>query len=162
MWRFASNVQRVVTSTSRRLPSQTTALTTCNPLTVCGSDLVADNTIHLNISSSCRQFVSESLNQVNNCHSAFASTTLNNNTKRCKSTAMMPPEEEPAMGESLDESGYLGMTLNAKVYDVAIETELQHAKSLSTVSAIKNIKFVLLTSCCRDGLFYLWKHLIIR
>ena len=75
---------------------------------------------------------------------------------------MMPPEEEPEMGESLDESGYLGMTLNAKVYDVAIETELQHAKSLSTVSAIKNIKFVLLTSCCRDGLFYLWKHLIIR
>lgn len=40
------------------------------------------------------------------------------------------------MGESLDESGYLGMILNARVYDVAVETELQHAKSLSQVSVI--------------------------
>ena len=38
------------------------------------------------------------------------------------------------MGESLDEGGYLGRILNAKVYDVAVETELQHAKNLSVVS----------------------------
>lgn len=62
--------------------------------------------------------------------------TATKNTNRYKSTAMIPPEEEPAMGESLDESGYLGMILNAKVYDVAVETELQHAKSLSLVSLI--------------------------
>lgn len=62
--------------------------------------------------------------------------TATKNTKRYKSTAMIPPEEEPAMGESLDESGYLGMILNAKVYDVAVETELQHAKSMSLVSLI--------------------------
>ena len=30
--------------------------------------------------------------------------------------------------------GYLGKILNAKVYDVAVETELQHAKNLSQVS----------------------------
>jgi len=30
--------------------------------------------------------------------------------------------------------GYLSRILNARVYDVAIETELQHAKNLSTVS----------------------------
>ena len=33
-----------------------------------------------------------------------------------------------------DDDGYLGMMLNAKVYDVALETELQHAKNLSRVS----------------------------
>ena len=32
--------------------------------------------------------------------------------------------------------GYLGRILNAKVYDVAVETELQHAKNLSQVSRI--------------------------
>lgn len=30
-------------------------------------------------------------------------------------------------------NGYLGKILNAKVYDVAVETELQHAKNLSKV-----------------------------
>lgn len=32
-----------------------------------------------------------------------------------------------------DDDGYLGMILNAKVYDVAVETELQHAPSLSAL-----------------------------
>mmetsp|Transcript_26296 Transcript_26296/g.54457 ORF Transcript_26296/g.54457 Transcript_26296/m.54457 type:complete len:113 (-) Transcript_26296:570-908(-) len=30
-------------------------------------------------------------------------------------------------------NGYLGKILNAKVYDVAVETDLQHAKNLSKV-----------------------------
>lgn len=36
---------------------------------------------------------------------------------------------------SLGDNGYLGKILNAKVYDVAIETELQHAENLSQVSS---------------------------
>jgi hypothetical protein len=77
-----------------------------------------------------------SVSRSNNHHAACAptATTTLKNTNRYKSTAIIPPEEEPAMGESLDESGYLGMILNAKVYDAAIETELQHAKSMSLVS----------------------------
>ncbi|KAL7539442.1 hypothetical protein ACHAWF_006410 [Thalassiosira exigua] len=37
-----------------------------------------------------------------------------------------PPAAIPPVGD-----GYLGKILNAKVYDVAVETELQHAKNLS-------------------------------
>ncbi len=82
--------------------------------------------------------MSSSVHRCSNYHAAYArptaTTTSSKNMKRYKSTAIIPPEEEPVMGESLDESGYLGMILNAKVYDVAVETELQHAKSLSLVS----------------------------
>jgi hypothetical protein len=137
MWRFfPSNYQRVVSS-ARRLPSQTTvALTSCNP---CSN--IVGNTTAVVVSGPCRRHVSS-----NNHHAAYASTTAMTttlkNTNRYKSTmerrstvrSIIPSEEEPAMGESLDESGYLGMILNAKVYDVAVETELQHAKSLSLVS----------------------------
>jgi hypothetical protein len=135
MWRFPSNYQRVV-STARLLPSQTTvALTSCNPL--CASSNIVGNTTDV-VSVSCRRHVSSDRRSNNNKYHAAASaptatTTSIKNTNRYKSTAIIPPEE-PAMGESLDESGYLGMILNAKVYDVAVETELQHAKSLSLVS----------------------------
>lgn len=37
---------------------------------------------------------------------------------------------------SLGDNGYLGKILNAKVYDVAVETELQHAENLSQVSIV--------------------------
>jgi hypothetical protein len=139
MWRFPSNYQRVV-STVRRLPSTQTsvALTSCNQLF--DTSNIVGNTICV-VSASCRRHAS-SFRQKNDYHRAAAyaqnatttTTTSKKNTNRYKSTAIIPPEEEPAMGESLDESGYLGMILNAKVYDVAIETELQHAKSLSLVS----------------------------
>ncbi|KAK1744438.1 threonine ammonia-lyase [Skeletonema marinoi] len=129
MWRFPSNYQRVVMSTARRLSSHTSVapLTSCNPLS--SSNIVGGNTT--DVSGPCRRYVSSSVNRSNNHHAAYAPTATLKNTNRCKSTAIIPPEEEPAMGESLDESGYLGMILNAKVYDAAIETELQHAKSMS-------------------------------
>jgi len=134
MWRSPSNYQRVVMSTARRLSSHTTVapLTSCNPLS--SSNIVGGNTT--DVSGPCRRYVSSSVNRSNNHHAACAptATTTLKNTNRYKSTAIIPPEEEPAMGESLDESGYLGMILNAKVYDAAIETELQHAKSMSLVS----------------------------
>lgn len=42
--------------------------------------------------------------------------------------------EQSCRGSSQTVCGYLGKILNAKVYDVAVETELQHAKNLSQVS----------------------------
>ncbi len=138
LWRFPSNYQRVVSSTARRLTSQTTVvpLTSCNP--ICSSSNVAvGNTT--DVSVTYRRQVSSSVHRCNNYQAMYA-PTAKKNTKRYKSTAMIPPEEEPAMGESLDESGYLGMILNAKVYDVAVETELQHAKSLSLVSVLTDMR----------------------
>jgi hypothetical protein len=48
------------------------------------------------------------------------------------STTLTPPP--PTTSSSLGDNGYLGNILNAKVYDVAVETELQHAENLSQVS----------------------------
>ena len=147
MWRFPSNYQRVVMSTARRLSSHTSVapLTSCNPLS--SSNIVGGNTT--DVSGPCRRYVSSSVNRSNNPHAAYAPTATLKNTNRCKSTAIIPPEEEPAMGESLDESGYLGMILNAKVYDAAIETELQHAKSMSLVSFSRWIVLFCRTcDCC--------------
>jgi hypothetical protein len=45
---------------------------------------------------------------------------------------------------TLGDDGYLGKILNAKVYDVAIETELQYAENLSRVSECGGVVRVLL------------------
>lgn len=45
-----------------------------------------------------------------------------------------------ASSSSLGDNGYLGKILNAKVYDVAVETELQHAENLSQVSSSVEMK----------------------
>ncbi|KAL9178927.1 hypothetical protein ACHAXT_011900 [Thalassiosira profunda] len=50
---------------------------------------------------------------------------------RCKSTQANGEDREDVGEPALATDGYLGMILNAKVYDAAIETELQHAKNLS-------------------------------
>lgn len=46
--------------------------------------------------------------------------------------------------------GYLNKILNSKVYDVAIETELQHAKNLSRVSDRSGLAFREITSQSLD------------
>ena len=44
-------------------------------------------------------------------------------------------ESKPVLLNSKEHAvGYLSKVLNARVYDAAIETELQHAKNLSAVS----------------------------
>ena len=113
------------------------------------SNIVNGTNATANISATYKRRVSLSSSTIHQ-HSSFshattyAPTTLKNIYRYKSSTAaIIPPEEEPAMGESLDESGYLGMILNARVYDVAVETELQHAKSLSQVSGIEEVIFVL-------------------
>ena len=153
MWKFPLNYQRVVSSTARRLPSQTTVvpLTSCNPHLCSINNIISGNNAARNISGTYQRQVSSSIHQFNGYHATYVPTALKN-TNRYKSTAaIIPPEEEPAMGESLDESGYLGMILNARVYDVAVETELQHAKSLSKVSVILRR---------RDELFFAAVHVI--
>jgi hypothetical protein len=123
-----------------RLPSQTSvALTTSSsPLANSNRDnnhsksascYIPCRQTSYNLQPICRDSSSSS-NRYNNNVVALAS----HSTRRYKSTAAISPDEEPVMGESLDEGGYLGRILNAKVYDVAVETELQHAKNLSVVS----------------------------
>jgi len=49
-----------------------------------------------------------------------------------------PDRETPVLLNSKEHAvGYLNKILNARVYDAAIETQLQEAKSLSMVSGIK-------------------------
>lgn len=140
------NNQRVVLSATRSLSSQKTVapLTSlCNSYYLCStsSNIVNGTNAAADISATYKRRVSSSsaIHQHISCSHAttYAPTTLKNiNRYKSSTAAIIPPEEEPAMGESLDESGYLGMILNARVYDVAVETELQHAKSLSKVSVI--------------------------
>lgn len=139
MWRFPTNYQRVVSTA--RLPSQTSvALTTsCSPLANSTRD--NNNKKFASCYIPCRQ-TSYNLQPISPICRDSSSNSYNHNvvalashsTRRYKSTAAISPDEEPVMGESLDEGGYLGRILNAKVYDVAVETELQHAKNLSVVS----------------------------
>ena len=142
MWRFPSNYQKKVVSAAARLvpsSSRTPVASTascCNPLTCSNGNKALFGNTPPNVSDvPCyrrhhHDFVSN--------HSAATNyIDYNNATKRYKSTAIIsPPEEEPAMGESIDEGGYLGRILNARVYDVAVETELQHAKNLSKVRLV--------------------------
>lgn len=133
MWRFPTNYQRVLSTA--RLPSQTSvALTTSTPYSTFNNKSAScyipcrQTSYNLQpISLICRDSSSNSYN-----HNVVA--LASHSTRRYKSTAAISPDEEPVMGESLDEGGYLGRILNAKVYDVAVETELQHAKNLSVVS----------------------------
>ena len=137
------NYQRVASSAARRLSSQKN---TVAPLTsLCNSDYLCSTSSNIVSGTNaaadigCKRRVSSSsaIHQYNTSHATYTPTTLTNiNRYKSSTAAIIPPEEEPAMGESLDESGYLGMILNARVYDVAVETELQHAKSLSQVSVI--------------------------
>mmetsp|Transcript_12802 Transcript_12802/g.23570 ORF Transcript_12802/g.23570 Transcript_12802/m.23570 type:complete len:604 (-) Transcript_12802:1652-3463(-) len=58
--------------------------------------------------------------------------TPDSTTVRHNSTSAINGEVEECVGEAaLSGDGYLSKMLNAKVYEVAIETELQHAKNLS-------------------------------
>lgn len=51
-------------------------------------------------------------------------------------------EYQPVLLNSKEHAvGYLSRILNARVYEAAIETELQHAKNLSAVSRRRNIIF---------------------
>ena len=133
MRRFPTNYQRVLSTA--RLPSQTSvALTTSTSYSTFNTKSAScyipcrQTSYNLQpISLICRDSSSNSYN-----HNVVA--LASHSTRRYKSTAAISPDEEPVMGESLDEGGYLGRILNAKVYDVAVETELQHAKNLSVVS----------------------------
>eukprot|EP00956_Cyclotella_meneghiniana_P034832 scaffold108513_cov23-Cyclotella_meneghiniana.AAC.1 len=61
--------------------------------------------------------------------SSYAVTTT---TRRYKSSSSIPQYQNQECDYSTSTMcGYLNKILNAKVYDVAIETELQHAKNLS-------------------------------
>ena len=52
-------------------------------------------------------------------------------------------EYQPILLNSKEHAvGYLSRILNARVYEAAIETELQHAKNLSAVSAKKSNKWM--------------------
>lgn len=125
-----------------RLPSQTSvALTTsCSPLAKSTRENNNKKTNPCYIPCSQTSYNLQSISPI--CRDSSSSSSYNHNvvalashsTRRYKSTAAISPDEEPVMGESLDEGGYLGRILNAKVYDVAVETELQHAKNLSVVS----------------------------
>ncbi len=55
--------------------------------------------------------------------------------KACRSKSSMADVKVEEITASTG-NGYLGKILNAKVYDVAVETELQHAKNLSQVSSL--------------------------
>ena len=141
MWRFPTNYQRVVSTA--RLPSQTSiALTTSTSYSPLANSTRENNNKSASCYISCRQ-TSYNLQPISLiCRDSSSSYSYSHNvvalashsTRRYKSTAAISPDEEPVMGESLDEGGYLGRILNAKVYDVAVETELQHAKNLSVVS----------------------------
>ena len=122
-----------------------TSLCNSNYLCSTSSNIISGTNAAADIGCKRRVSSSSTIHQHSSCSHAttYAPTTLTNINRYKSSTAAIPPEEEPAMGESLDESGYLGMILNARVYDVAVETELQHAKSLSQVSGIEEVIFVL-------------------
>ena len=140
MWRFPSNYQRVLSTA--RLPSQTSVALTTSYSPLANSTRENNNKKSTSCYIPCRQ-KSYNLQPISLiCRDISSSNSYNHNvvalashsTRRYKSTAAISPDEEPVMGESLDEGGYLGRILNAKVYDVAVETELQHAKNLSVVS----------------------------
>ena len=125
-----------------RLPSQTSvALTTSTSYSPLANSNRENNNKSASCYISCRQ-TSYNLQPISpicrdsssNSYSHNVVALASHSTRRYKSTAAISPDEEPVMGESLDEGGYLGRILNAKVYDVAVETELQHAKNLSVVS----------------------------
>lgn len=60
-----------------------------------------------------------------------STTTTNNNNGEANNNKSTSAKEEETLSVAGD--GYLGKILNANVYDVAIETELQHAENLSTL-----------------------------
>lgn len=66
----------------------------------------------------------------------YASTIAHDvaSEEECESTSTTLTPPPTTTSSSLGDNGYLGNILNAKVYDVAVETELQHAENLSQVS----------------------------
>lgn len=137
MWKVPSNIIRrqgaasSVTAVLQRPVGASSSSSCCNLL-------------QNSSSSSC---VTPAINNTMNRHDYN-----NNNCKRYKSSA---PASEPSTpsptsstsvgdlsttppttmyNKNMSENDYLNKILNSKVYEVAIETELQHAKNLSSVS----------------------------
>jgi len=92
---------------------------------VCPLQSSGNDGLHPTATSPTRRTVSTTARHTS---STSTSTTINNGESNNKSTSA---KEEEALSVAGD--GYLGKILNANVYDVAIETDLQHAENLSTL-----------------------------
>ena len=79
--------------------------------------------------------------------SMVETSTIRNNGSATSEVVSFPStapgnemKNQPILLDSKEHAvGYLNRILNARVYEAAIETELQHAKNLSTVSQIRRI-----------------------
>ena len=127
MWKVSGNVVRRVTSSSW---SRTTAVGVASSCRTCVPFLPSDAPSQHNPSAANR--VRPAAAPI----TAFSTTTL----RRKSTAASVVNDEEVTENVELTTDGYLGKILNAKVYDAAIETELQHAKNLSEVRFILLMK----------------------
>ena len=128
MWKVSGNVVRRVAAASSSW-SRTTAAGVVSSLPHLRSFLPSDAPSQHNLSAA------------NRVRPAAAPITSFSTTSRRKSTAAsVVNDEEVPENVELTTDGYLGKILNAKVYDAAIETELQHAKNLSEVRFILLMK----------------------
>ncbi len=77
----------------------------------------------------------EEISEIVNYPSSSSSLSHSTNVNQKRQQQLV--EEQPVLLNSKQHVvGYLNRILNARVYEAAIETQLQHAKSLSTVRII--------------------------